>query len=85
MDDLKAQIAACCRKLRLSSNLAERAMTTEGATNQEYLYQLLKGELSYRMEKRITKYLNTAGFPKLYSREQFRTDEIGMRLISRTA
>ena len=76
MDDLKAQIAACCRKLRLSSNLAERAMTTEGATNQEYLYQLLKGELSYRREKRITKYLNTAGFPKLYSREQFCTDEI---------
>ena len=51
-------------------------MTLEGNTNQEYLYNLLAKEVTYRRERRISKLLNTAGFPKLYKREQFRTDEI---------
>jgi len=76
MPELKESIALCCKQLKLSSNLAERAMTQEGETNQEYLYNLLSNEVSYRKERRITKLLNTAGFPRLYERNQFRTDEI---------
>ena len=76
MDDLKDMIALCCKQLRLSSNLADQAMSLEGNTNQEYLYNLLAKEVTYRRERRISKLLNTAGFPKLYKREQFRTDEI---------
>ena len=76
MDDLKNMIASCCKQLRLSSNLADQAMTLEGNTNQEYLYNLLAKEVTYRRERRISKLLNTAGFPKLYRKEQFRTDEI---------
>ena len=76
MPELKESIALCCRQLKLSSNLAERAMSQEGGTNQEYLYNLLSNEVIYRKERRITKLLNTAGFPKMYEREQFRTDEI---------
>lgn len=77
MSELKESIALCCKQLKLSTNLAERAMSQEGGTNQEYLYNLLSNEIVYRKERRIAKLLNTAGFPKIYRREQFRTDEIG--------
>lgn len=76
MDDLRNGIAACCKQLRLSSNLADRAMAQEGGTNQEYLYNLLNNEIAYRKQSRIAKLQKSAGFPKLYSPEQFRTDEI---------
>ena len=76
MSELKESIALCCKQLKLSTNLAERAMSQEGDTNQEYLYNLLSNEIVYRKERRITKLLNTAGFPKMYERGQFRTDEI---------
>ena len=76
MADLKESIALCCKQLKISSNFAELAMTQEGGTNQEYLYNLLSNEVIYRTERRKTKLLNTAGFPKMYSRDQFRTDEV---------
>lgn len=76
MDDIQKEIAACCKKLRLSATLAERAMAQEGATNQEYLYNLLKAEVESRRRTRLAKYLNTAGFPRRYTKEQYRTDEI---------
>lgn len=76
MDELQERIAACCKKLRLSSRLAEQAMIPTGESNPEFLLGLLTREIMYRRDARITKYLNTAGFPKRYTREQFRTDEI---------
>ena len=76
MDELYKSIADCCKQLRLSSNLAERAMIEEGDTNQEYLYHLLKNEIINRKQSRIAKLQKTAGFPKYYSPDQFRTDEI---------
>ena len=76
MDDIRNAIASCCKQLRLSSNLADRAMTQEGDTNQEYLYHLLKNEIENRRQTRITKLSSTAGFPKQYTPDQFRTDEI---------
>lgn len=76
MDDIQKEIASYCKKLRLSAALAERAMVQKGATNQEYLYNLLKAEVEYRRQTRITKYLNAAGFPRRYTKEQYHTDEI---------
>ena len=76
MADLTTAIAQCCKQLRLSSNLAERAMSQEGDTNQEYLYNLLSNEVVYRMERRIAKLINSAGFPRIYTPDQFRTEEI---------
>lgn len=75
-DDLHQQIAACCKQLRLSSKLADRALTETGESNQEYLYNLLCSEVEYRRETRITKLLNTAGFPRRYDPEMFQTSEI---------
>ena len=72
----KDEIALCCKQLRLSSNLIEQAMIAEGATNQEYLYHVLENEVSCRRKSRISKLLNTAGFPKIYTFRQFNTDEV---------
>ena len=76
MDDLKESIAECCKQLRISANFADMAMSQEGDTHQQYLYNLLRNEVKYRTERRKSKLLNTAGFPKMYTPEQFRTDEI---------
>ncbi len=59
MDDLHELISMCCKQLRLSSNLAERAMSQSGDSNQEYLYRLLTDEINYRRERRIMQMMNT--------------------------
>ena len=73
---VKESIAQYCKTLKLSSNFAEQAMIQNGSTNQEYLDTLLGDEIQFRKEKRITKYLNTAGFPRFYEPQKFRTDDI---------
>lgn len=70
------KIAACCKKLRLSRNLAKMASTTEGDSHQEYLYKLLKAELKNREIARAAKLTNTAGFYSIKTFEDFRFDEI---------
>ncbi len=76
MVEIEQSIAACCKQLRLSSNFVSQAMKQEGETPQDYLLNLLSNEIEYRTEKRKAKYLNTAGFPRRYTPEQFRSDEI---------
>jgi DNA replication protein DnaC len=76
MADIEKSIAECCKQLRLSSNFAGQAMTQKGDSQQEYLLNLLTNEIEYRLTKRKSKYLNTAGFPRRYAVEKFRTDEI---------
>lgn len=76
MCDLKAELIDCCKKLRLSSGLAERAFSTAGDTNQEFLLRLLQSEIDCRKEARISKLSNKAGFPRRYSADQYRTDEV---------
>lgn len=73
---IEKAIAECCKQLRLSSNLAEQAFEQEGATPQEYLLNLLSNEIDYRIARRKSKYLNTSGFPRRYSVDDFRTDEV---------
>ena len=73
---LDNEIAECCRKLRLSRNLAELAQTTEGNSHQEYLYQILSEELRYRTITRTEKLVHTAGFYSIKTFEGYRFDEI---------
>lgn len=72
----REEIANCCQQLRLSSNLADHAMTVTGESNQEYLYHLLSNEVAYRGKQRVKKLISSAGFPRAYSFSQFRPDEI---------
>lgn len=76
MADIEKSIAECCKQLRLSSNFAGQAMTQKGDSQQEYLLNLLTNEIEYRLIKRKSTYLNTAGFPRRYAVNEFRTDEI---------
>lgn len=64
MADIEKSIAECCKQLRLSVNFAGQAYLQEGDTPQEYLLNLLTNELKYRIMKRKSNYLNTAGFPR---------------------
>lgn len=79
MDELKNSLAVCCRKLRLSSSLAERAMSQEGATHQEYLLNLLNAEIASRQASRMMRNINAAGFPCRYNVEQYRTEEVNFQ------
>lgn len=76
MVDYELEIAECCKGLRLSANLAARAMSQEGDSNQEYLFRLLNAEIESRHEARITKLLNTASFPQRYEFHQFHAGEV---------
>lgn len=69
---LNSEIEQCCKRLKLSQNLAEQAQTIEGDSHQEYLYKLLKAELEHRDEVRKNKLISSAGFYTLRTFEGFR-------------
>jgi len=73
---LDTEIIDCCKRLRLSRNLADMAQATEGESHQEYLYRLLSAELKNREKGRISNLINSAGFYKVKTFEGFRFDEI---------
>lgn len=73
---LNEEIASCCKQLRLSRNLADMAQTADGQSHQEYLYNLLLTELSYRSHTRTEKLVNSAGFYSIKTFDSFRFDEI---------
>ena len=76
MDEYRDAIASCCKQLRLSVNLAENAMVQDGESHQEYLYNLFNEEIRYRKASRVTKYINTAGFPYTSTFSDFNPSEV---------
>lgn len=70
------EIIGCCKKLKLSRNLADMAQITEGESHQEYLYKLLSCELKNREQVRIATLINNAGFYSIKTFDGFRFDEI---------
>jgi DNA replication protein DnaC len=73
---LREEITNCCKKLKLSQNLAEMAQITDGQTHQEYLYKLLSAELKNREQGRAVKFINSAGFYNIKTFDEVRFDEI---------
>lgn len=73
---LENEIIECCKKLRLSRNLADMAQITEGVSHQEYLYKLLSAELKNREQGRVATLINGAGFYSIKTFDGFRFDEI---------
>ena len=76
MDNIRDRIADSCKNLKLSKNFATQAMTVEGASNQEYLLNLLLKEQEWRKNSGIEKRIRAAGFPVRYIPSQYKTDEI---------
>jgi DNA replication protein DnaC len=70
------EIISCCKRLKLSHNIADMAQTMGGESNQEYLYNLLSAELENREQGRMTKLINIAGFNNIKTFDDFRFDEI---------
>lgn len=73
---LEEEIIDCCKKLKLSRNLADMSHVTEGETHQEYLHKLLIAELKNREKGRVAKLINGAGFYSIKTFDGFRFDEI---------
>ncbi|MEW6574682.1 MAG: IS21-like element helper ATPase IstB [Bacillota bacterium] len=73
---MKAQIAECCKKLRLSRNIAEICNRVQAASHEEYLLQILQHELAYRETARKGRLLKQAGFYVLKTFDGYCFDEI---------
>nr|HPJ97611.1 ATP-binding protein [Syntrophales bacterium] len=75
---LEEEIICCCKRLKLSRNLADMAQTTTGESHQEYLYQLLSGEIKNRELGRAAKLITSAGFYSIKTFDGFRFDEVAL-------
>ena len=65
-----------CRKMKLSRNLAERAMEISPCDNLEFIVKLLSEELAYREKRRNASLIRAAGFYSIKTLERFITDDI---------
>ena len=65
-----------CKKMRLSRNLAERALEIESCSNIEFLMQLFTEELDYRDARRNEGLVKAAGFYNIKTLKGFVTDDI---------
>jgi len=77
---MREKLLECCKQIRLSATLAENAMTATGATNQEYLLEVLNSEILYRNTKRCNLYLKKAGFDNIKTFEGYDFEDITMSL-----
>ncbi|MFA5537378.1 MAG: IS21-like element helper ATPase IstB [Bacillota bacterium] len=73
---LDLEIIDCCKRLKISRNLADMAQITTGESHQEFLLKLLTAELKNREQMRVSKLINGAGFYSIKTFEGFRFDEI---------
>ena len=73
---MKLEIAECCRRLRLSRNIAEICDRVQAESHEEYLLQILRYELAYREAVRKGRLLKQAGFYTLKTFDGYCFDEI---------
>jgi len=71
-----SDIAACCKKLRLSRNIVEMSGKIQADSHQEYLLKLLQSEITHREKARRDKLIKKAGFYTIKTFESFRFDEV---------
>lgn len=73
---LTNEIAACCKELRLSRNIAGMSEKLQADSHQEYLLKLLRSEVEHRIASRNDNLLKKAGFYTLKPFDGFRFDEV---------
>ncbi len=76
MSDMNTLLVDYCRRLRLSSRFAERALTMEKDDCLSFLAELLRCEIDDRNAKRLEKRLKAATFPRRYRLEQFSAEQV---------
>lgn len=75
---MKQAIAECCKRLRLSRNIAEISDHVEAESPQAYLLEILRQELAYRETARRARLLKQAGFYTVKTFDEYCFDEIRM-------
>jgi len=75
-ENYREEIANCCKRLKLSSAMAEKAEYIEGETHAEFLYNLLRDEIQRRDNAHIDSLVTAAHFPVAYDFAQFRSEEV---------
>ena len=73
---IASEIAACCKRLRLSRNIVEMSDKIQADTHQEYLLKLLQSEIIHREKSKKDKLLKKAGFYVIITFDSFRFDEV---------
>lgn len=73
---MKEQIAQCCKKLRLSRNIAEISDQVQAQSHEEYLLKILQQELAYREKTRKSRLIKQAGFYTLKTFDGYCFNEI---------
>ena len=73
---LKDELLACCKKLRLSRNLADNSELVEADSREEYLLSLLKLEIGHREKGRRDRLIKAAGFTSWKTFDGFRFDDV---------
>jgi DNA replication protein DnaC len=73
---LTPEIAACCKALRLSRNIADMSEKLQAESHQAYLLQLLNSEIEHREHARKDKLFKNAGFYGRKNFADFRFDEV---------
>lgn len=72
----REQIAACCKRLRLSRHLADNIGTIETEDREQFLLALLEMELEHREASRRMRLIKSAGFYTLKTFEGYVFDEL---------
>ncbi|MFW6295443.1 MAG: IS21-like element helper ATPase IstB [Halanaerobium sp.] len=73
---MKKRISECCKKLRLSQNIAENYESIEADSHHEYLLKVLEHEAEYRDVTRVNRLINQAKFNTLKTFDDYIFDNI---------
>lgn len=73
---LTTSVSLCCKRLRLSNNLALNSAKVKADNHQEYLLKLFELEIEHRENTKRDKLLKSAGFYYVKSFEDFKFDEV---------
>lgn len=73
---IKEQIAACCKTLKLSQNIADNFESIEAENRHEFLLKILQNEVEYRKAKKIERLIKQAKFYTIKTFEGYSFDEI---------
>ncbi|MCL1981632.1 MAG: IS21-like element helper ATPase IstB [Clostridiales bacterium] len=76
MTATETELFELCKRMRLSRNLAERALEIEACGNIEFLLKLFSEELAYRDARRNEGLVKAAGFYSVKTLKGFITDDI---------
>ncbi len=75
-NEMKDELLACCKRLKLSRNLVDNGALVEADSKEEYLLRLLTLEVEHREKGRRDRLLKAAGFYGWKTFENYRFDDV---------